>query len=217
VALSVAPQLVESVLRVRRARLLRGGATKGRRAISGILLPVLEDALDRSLMLAAAMDSRGYGRRAPSRVGDRTRSGLLVIGGLLGICVGLYGLLGSDAASRRIGTFGFLCGAALAIIGMVLGGRMVQRTRYRPDAWTGTEWAVVGCGCLAMIVFLGVGIDPGELYPSLLPLSWPTLPMVPAVAVLLTAAPAWLAPPPMAQPGRTGDAVTAPERERVAA
>ena len=30
----------------------------------GIVIPVLADALDRSLMLAAAMDSRGYGRRA---------------------------------------------------------------------------------------------------------------------------------------------------------
>jgi energy-coupling factor transport system permease protein len=216
VALSVAPQLIESVLRVRRARLLRGGATKGRRAISGVLLPVLEDALDRSLMLAAAMDSRGYGRRAPSRPGVRARSGTLVIAGLIGICVGLYGLLGSDAASRRIGVVGFGCGAVLAIIGMVVGGRAVQRTRYRPDPWSATEWAVAGSGFLAMIVFLGVGIDPRELYPSLSPLTWPSLPLVPALAVLLTAAPAWIAPVPMSQP-RRADVGVETQRERVAA
>ena len=64
VALSVAPQLVESVLRVRRARRLRGARQRGLRALRGIAMPVLVDALDRSLALAAAMDSRGYGRRA---------------------------------------------------------------------------------------------------------------------------------------------------------
>ena len=36
----------------------------GRKALRGIVIPVLADALDRSLLLAAAMDSRGYGRRA---------------------------------------------------------------------------------------------------------------------------------------------------------
>src|SRR5690606_20360509 len=64
VSLSVFPQLAESVLRVRRARALRAGAGKGVRGLQGILIPVLTDALDRSLQLAAAMDTRGYGRRA---------------------------------------------------------------------------------------------------------------------------------------------------------
>ena len=64
VSLSVAPQLVESVQRVRRARKLRGGTAVGRHALRSIAIPVLEDALERSLRLAAAMDSRGYGRTA---------------------------------------------------------------------------------------------------------------------------------------------------------
>src|SRR6185437_9778992 len=55
-------QLVESVQRVRRARRLRAGRVSGLRALRGIAVPVLEDALERSLRLAAAMDSRGYGR-----------------------------------------------------------------------------------------------------------------------------------------------------------
>ena len=63
VALSVAPQLVESVQRVRRARRLRAGrGERAARRCARSLMPVLEDALDRSLRLAAAMDSRGYGR-----------------------------------------------------------------------------------------------------------------------------------------------------------
>ena len=62
VALSVAPQLVESAQRVRRARKLRGDTRRRFHALRGIAIPVLEDALERSLRLAAAMDSRGYGR-----------------------------------------------------------------------------------------------------------------------------------------------------------
>ena len=62
VALSVAPQLVESIQRVRRARRLRGSGRRGLRALRAVVIPVLHDALDRSLRLAAAMDSRGYGR-----------------------------------------------------------------------------------------------------------------------------------------------------------
>src|SRR5690625_845361 len=51
VALSVFPQLAESVVQVRRARRLRGTAGRGVHAVRGIMVPVLEDALDRSLSL----------------------------------------------------------------------------------------------------------------------------------------------------------------------
>ncbi|MGK5629347.1 CbiQ family ECF transporter T component, partial [Streptomyces sp. URMC 123] len=74
VALTVAPQLVESVQRVRRARRLRGGRQKGVRALRGIVIPVLEDALNRSLALAAAMASHGYGRTGPP-IGDLPPAG----------------------------------------------------------------------------------------------------------------------------------------------
>ena len=38
------------------------GRSTGIRALHSIVIPVLEDALERSLLLAASMDSRGYGR-----------------------------------------------------------------------------------------------------------------------------------------------------------
>ncbi len=93
VALTVAPQLVESVLRVRRARRLRGAQAKGLRALRALAVPVLEDALSRSLLLAAAMDSRGYGRSRHVPAALRRVTGALVLTGLLGVCLGLYGLL----------------------------------------------------------------------------------------------------------------------------
>ena len=64
VALSVAPQLIESGQRVRRARRLRGEPGRRFHVVREVALPVMTDALDRSLLLAAAMDARGYGRTA---------------------------------------------------------------------------------------------------------------------------------------------------------
>ena len=55
-SVTVAPQLAESVQRVRRARVLRGEGCAGVRSVGRVALPVLQDTLDRSLALASAMD-----------------------------------------------------------------------------------------------------------------------------------------------------------------
>ncbi|HZM79489.1 MAG TPA: hypothetical protein VFC19_27480, partial [Candidatus Limnocylindrales bacterium] len=179
-----------------RARRLRGRAGRGLRALPAILLPVLADALDRSLALAAAMDSRGYARAGatPSRI--RAVTGALVVAGLLGVCVGVYGLL--DATTPRlIGLPVLAAGLAAAAAGVALGARRVARTRYRPDRWRAAENTVAGCGIGAgALLYLTATVDPAALYPSLYPLAWPQLTVVPTLAALLAAAPAWLAPPP---------------------
>lgn len=193
VALSVAPQLAESVLRVRRARRLRGGSGTGVRALRAILLPVLADALDRSLTLAAAMDSRGYARAGGA---PRRGSGVLVIAGLVGVCVGVYGLL--DATTPRgLGAPVLLGGGAVAVTGMLLGGRRISRTRYRPDRWGAAETVTALCGVgTGALLFATASLDPANLYPSLSPLAWPTLAPLPAVAIMLAALPAFVTPPP---------------------
>jgi len=61
IATSVLPQLVGSVKRIRMAQRLRGQSTKGFTAWKRVAIPLLEESLARSLDLAAAMDSRGYG------------------------------------------------------------------------------------------------------------------------------------------------------------
>jgi energy-coupling factor transporter transmembrane protein EcfT len=61
IATSALPQLVSSVTRIRQAQLLRGQSLRGFRSWKRIAIPLLEESLARSLDLAAAMDSRGYG------------------------------------------------------------------------------------------------------------------------------------------------------------
>lgn len=212
VSISVAPQLVQSVQRVARARRLRAGHNKGLKALRGIVVPVLEDALERSLRLAAAMDSRGYGRAGSATPRSRRLTGALMLLGMCGLCAGAYGLLDATAP-KLLGLPALAVGSALCLAGLRLGGRRVTRTTYRPDPWRFAEWAVASCGVLsAVLLFVNVGYNPAELNPSIYPLSWPTLPLVPAAAILLAGAAGFLAPPPSAPTPY----ITAPRTEEAA-
>ena len=196
VAVTVFPQLVESLQRVRRARRLRGGARTGRHAVREIVVPVLADALDRALLLAASMDARGYGRQgAVPRRSLRVTAALMIVG-VLGVCVGIYGVL--DGSSPRYLALPMLAGGlAVAGVGFVVAGRRVTRTRYRPDRWGAGETLVALSGIAAgAALWATVQVDPTDLNPSVTPLAWPVLPVLPALGMLAAALPAWLAPPP---------------------
>ncbi|HEY0639479.1 MAG TPA: energy-coupling factor transporter transmembrane component T [Pseudonocardiaceae bacterium] len=196
VTLTAAPQLITSARQVHRARRLRGDASRGPRAVRTVLVPVLQDALDRSLALAAAMDSRGYGRTAGVPRAVRRATGALLLTGLLGVCVGVYGLL--DAGSPAvIGVPTLAAGALLAAGGLLLASRRVPRTRYRPDRWRTREAVVVSSGLAAVAAVLLAGaLGEPALVPPTAPLAWPTLPLLPAAGLLVALLPAWAAPPP---------------------
>lgn len=61
ISTTIVPQLVTSFSRIRTAQRLRGQNTKGFTSYRRVAIPLLEESLARSLDLAAAMDSRGYG------------------------------------------------------------------------------------------------------------------------------------------------------------
>jgi energy-coupling factor transport system permease protein len=198
VALSVAPQLVESVQRVNRARRLRGASGRGMRSLRSIAIPVLHDALERSLRLAAGMDSRGYGRTGTATRTTRRTTAALMLTGMAGLCLGAYGLL-DTTVPQGVGIGGFAGGGVLCLAGLALGGRRVSRSRYRPDPWLAPEWLVAGCGLVAAIVLnLQSTYNPAALNPDLYPLHWPTLPLLPTVAILIAGLAAFAAPPPPA-------------------
>ncbi|MEO7421131.1 MAG: energy-coupling factor transporter transmembrane component T [Ornithinibacter sp.] len=196
VSVSVAPQLAESVQRVRRARLLRGDTSRGIRAVPAIALPVLEDTLDRSLLLAAAMDSRGYGRVTAAPRAQRLVTATVTFAGLLACAVGIYGVL--DASTPALlGTPLLAAGLALSAAGLWLGGRHVPRSTYRPDPWRGAEWlTVAGGACAAAALVITARTSPDSLTIPLTPLAVPALPLVAVVGLLLAALPAYLTPEP---------------------
>lgn len=203
VAITVVPQLADSARRVRAAQQLRGGE-RGRvprvSSLRRLLVPVLEDAFERSLALAAGMDARGYGRSGSASPGERRRTGGLMLLGLLGILVGVYAFL--DSTAPRVLAWPMLAlGVLAALGGFVLAGRRVERTRYRPERWRGAEvlvalsGAVVGAGLWAAQHW-----EPSVAYPGVAVV--PTLSVGAVLAVLAGVAPVFVAPPPLTAKNR---------------
>jgi energy-coupling factor transport system permease protein len=196
VALSFAPSLVASVHRIRSARRLRGRPDRGLRSLLAVAMPVIEDALERSLALAGAMDSRGYGRRAEVPIGTRRLTAALTLLGLLGIAFGIYGVMdaGGDVA---VAVASLVVGVLAAIAGIALGGRRAVRTRYRPDPWALPEIITAVSGALAAILaIVSAALDPVAMMPTTDPLVVPTLPLLATGGVVLSLLPAWITPPP---------------------
>lgn len=200
VAMTFAPNLVADVVRLRTARRLRGRPTGGIGAVLQIGLPVLEGALERSVAVAASMDARGYGRTAEVPASVRRTTNALTLGGLLGVCAGTYALLSAQGAVYGLPLLP--AGLAAALAGLGLGGRRTVRTRYRPDRWGARAWLVAGSGAaVAGAMFWAAAADPAALYPGVVPLTAPVLPLWPAAAVLIGLLPAAVAPvPPSASP-----------------
>ena len=196
VALTFAPQLVSDAARVRAAHRLRGQRSHGFSGLRRTALPVLEGALERSVELAAAMDSRGYGRTNDASRVSRRLTGALVATGLLGVCVGCYGLL-DGSASALLGLPALLVGSLIAAAGLFVGGRRIKRSRYRPDPWALPEWLVTGSGVVAAAGMFVTGyLDPLALHLAG-PLTVPPVPFLAVVGVLVALAPAWVAPAPV--------------------
>lgn len=187
VALSLAPRIMVNVRRVTQARRLRGRPTRGLRAVAEASVPVLESSLDDAINLAAAMDTRGYGRSTGASPGARALQAAMVLSGLVGISLGLFAVLGASG-------WGWLLlgvGIALALGGVLIAGRWTQRTRYRPDPWSWPETITAGSGVLAAATVIASA--SGSIT---IPLTWPSLPPLAVLAILSAAVPAAVTPEP---------------------
>ncbi len=204
IALTFAPQLVTDAHRIRQAHRLRGRRTRGVAALGRLGMPVLEGALERSVELAAAMDSRGYGRTTDAGRGRRRLTGVLFAVAVLGLCVGVYGLLGGST-SEWLGLPMLVGGGLLAVLGIWVGGRRTGRTTYRPDPWALPEWLVAGSGLVAAAAMtVDVRLDPAALF---LPSSTaaPTVPVLACAGILVALLPAVVAPvPPLPRAAASG-------------
>lgn len=194
IALTVAPQMIESLARVRRAQRLRAGAVTGVGGLARLVIPVLEDSVERAMGLARSMESRGFGR---TRAGGGSAWGILL--GLLGsVCLGIgaFLMLGSSWPSP---VWIMLLGAGTLALGasLRLAGRRLQVTHYRPDDWSRPEWVVLASGVVAVAAAVAAGrLAPGALDVTMPPLAPPALHPLFALIVASLAAPAVLTPPP---------------------
>jgi len=176
VAVTMLPQFADSLRRVRAAQSLRAGESGRVRGLRRLLVPVLEDALDRSLAMAAGMDVRGYGRPGDASRARRRLTGALMLSGLVGVSVGTYALL-DVTAPRWLALPMLLAGLVVAGLGFVSAGARVQHTRYRPDRWRWPELAVVAGG-------LVVGAGGWWVNQEQLAIAYPALDTVPQLSLV---------------------------------
>lgn len=194
IAVSVAPQLVSSVLRVRRARRLRGGVQRGVRGVVSIIVPVLEDAIDRSLALAAGMESRGYGR---TRDGHRLdwRLASLLIASMLVVTFGAFALLGLPAA-RDWAVPLLVVGVTAGAYGLHRAGGEMAISHYRPDPWGAPEYLVAGCGLAAATLAIWLFNTDAAMAFGGFPMTWPKLSWPMVLTAAITALPGIASPTP---------------------
>ena len=152
IAINMAPQLIASAQRVRIARQLRGRSNR-QHIISSLLIPVLEDTIDRSLALAASMDARGFGRSGALTKTQRSFARLASLGAVVSISIGAYFLLASELTGVALMLF------SLAFAGLFAAVRISNlkhvKSTYRKTAWTWADIFIVVLGLV--IALLGIG------------------------------------------------------------
>jgi len=190
IALTFAPQLVIDAGRVRAAARLRG-SRRGVRRFGRLSMPILEGALERSVDLAAAMDSRGYGRTTNESPSERRLTAALVLLGSFGLLVGVYGLL----TAHTFGLPMLLVGVVLGVLGLHTGGRRTGRSRYRPDPWAVPELLVVACGAVAAVLMFWTSARTPELLFLASPTQLPPVPLPACAGILVGLLPAFVSPP----------------------
>lgn len=224
VSVSVLPGLGRAVLDVRQAARLRGQRPGLRRTV----VPVLEGTMDRSLTLAAAMESRGYGAtpgRGPVRAPDDPRPAPdghdpvssepprsfapRVVHPLVHPLVQPLALLGALAAVA-LATYALFDAAwpgwsapALACLAVVLCVVALRTSAtVRRTVYRAERWTaravLVAVSGLMPLVLLATVVVPGVLHPG--PVLVPDLSAVALVAALLAALPLVVAVPTSAVP-----------------
>jgi energy-coupling factor transport system permease protein len=98
--------------------------------MAGTVIPVLEDAIDSSLSLAASMDSRGFGRR-----GDLSKSVVLVarLSSLLAVAflsIGSFALLVGQ--TQMLGWALIVIGIVASFVTIRINSKSQIRTRFEP-------------------------------------------------------------------------------------
>jgi energy-coupling factor transport system permease protein len=148
VAINLAPQLIESLQRVRRASALRG-RSKGLGALAGTIVPVLEDTIDKSLSLAASMDSRGFGRRGKLSRTQIISLRLISLTSVVLTSAGVFVLLvgtGLQPLALTLLITGLIC----VLVTVRTTSKNSIRTRFKKETWLLQDYVVVSVAIAAV-------------------------------------------------------------------
>ncbi len=155
IAINLAPQLIASLNRVRRARGLRG-QSKGIKALPGLVIPVLEDTIDQSMTLAASMSARGFGRKGTQSKARLTLTRFTGLAGLVLIAVGAF-LLILSPTNQVLDLSITVAGLLSTVIYIKMSALGSLRTRYLVQKFRTGDYAIYLIAALLLaLAFSGV-------------------------------------------------------------
>ena len=165
IALTFVPHVISQSQAIRDAQRVRGHRFRTLRDALPLVVPLLSGGLERSIQLAEAMDSRGYGRTAAPRRGFVVLQ-LVTIAGVTALAVGLYAAFTGAAW----GWAAVAAGSALSIVALQRLGAGGPRSSYRRERWHRRDTLVViASGCVVCGMLLLRQLDAGGLVYSTLP------------------------------------------------
>lgn len=176
VAWAFLPQTAVAWRNIREAQSMRGHTFRGVRDFVPVVVPLLAGGLERSLAVAEALESRGFGAAGTSRSTDRNRLrsaiadfGLIV--GLVGLAAGAY-CVAVGMLTWAVAGFGAGC-LALFAASRLEQSSGIAVTRYRAAAWRGADTLVTVCAAVAFGIVVGWSLFHPEppafrVYPELL-------------------------------------------------
>jgi energy-coupling factor transport system permease protein len=155
IAINLAPQLITSLKLVRRARGLRGHS-KGIKALTGIVIPVLEDTIDKSMQLAASMSARGFGRKTNRNSTQLLLARIATALTLILLTVGVAMLLFSPA-QQFVDLIVIIAGFVSAGATLRLSSTRTTRTKYIVQRWRLGDAIVIATSTILLVAaFSGV-------------------------------------------------------------
>jgi energy-coupling factor transport system permease protein len=201
VAWSFLPQLATSWREIREAQAARGHRFRGAKDIVPLAVPLLAGGLERSVTMAEALESRGFGVAAASSRASSRRSIALAMA-ITAAVVAIY-LLAVGEAGPAAGTLA----VSLLVAGIAIrdGSRRdaARATRFREPRWGTADTLVISAAATAALVTtIALQARPEALrydpYPTL---GWPVVSTWLLAALALLSVPIVVAPVPAASSG----------------
>jgi energy-coupling factor transport system permease protein len=152
IAALVIPQGLAQARAVAEGRRLRGRPGRGLRALPGLVLPVLQGALERSVQRAESLEARGFGGRASA---PPPWSAYLGVGGL-GLAA--WGAFSHFYSGPDVPAALAMAGGGALVVAALYGGRARASGGLRPARWTVAGRLLLAASSLglALIIYLRV-------------------------------------------------------------
>lgn len=148
IALTYVPETIEQLQRIREAQAVRGHRIKGLRDWQPIVIPLLIGGLERAMSMAETMVARGYGATSSLRQSTAPQTVMLIT-----LILALSGWV-LTFWTRWLG-WSLVLASGVLIMGLVVVlGRKVKHTRYRPRYWDVWDWTAAISAIIPLILVI---------------------------------------------------------------